>query len=479
MVLIGAKDNLVAGILLVFVLIATNVNNLVSPRLWGDAVSYFGSSLNMSSPEVSEVFANLRPAYGLVLILSSNLIDFGISAALFYFTAVFFNGLSAFLLADFLKKQGFSKTVCFISALGVITLPSFQNYTHDLVMWFFNPLIALIILLYSRAQLKKRITIWRLMPMCVLTVLVYQPLFGIILLLLFLQFLALQNRTATHESVLKSTIKCITYNCIALFLQVLVAIFFATSINRRFGIDLSTRTELVSNFYEIKQKIVWIISVLVGTLLRPWFVSTATPALITSFVISTTIIAVGFLKLRDSITEIKFILWIFPVLVLASVNAQLVIKQNQFEFRAFPSLCLGGLIWLVTLLDSVLSSLKIVLLKQAVVFILATAAFFATLSSSHNLWTRPTEMIDELINRALDSNSKRYCQIIPEETFTPRNNLGIYSIKSDLTMSWVRGKIINVIAQDRSIRGIEVVEVRDAEFCPSGFTKVDFTILSK
>jgi hypothetical protein len=166
-------------------------------------------------------------------------------------------------------------------------------------------------------------------------------------------------------------------------------------------------------------------------------------------------------------------------LVLASVNAQLVIKQNQFEFRAFPSLCLGGLIWLVTLLDSLLSSLKIVFLKQVVVFVLATAAFFATLSSSHNLWTRPTEMRDELINRALDSNSKRYCQIIPEETFTPRNNLGIYSIKSDLTMSWVRGKIINVIAQDRSIRGIEVVEVRDAEFCPSGFTKVDFTILSK
>ena len=478
-VLTGAKFNLVAGFFLVFVLIATNVNNLLSPRLWGDAVPYFGSKITFSSPEVMEVLSNLRPAYGLVLILTSNLIDFGISASLFYLTAVFFNGLSAFLLADSLKKQGFSKTVCFISALGVITLPSFQNYTQDLVMWIFNPLIALIIFFYSRAQLNNRLTIWRLMPLCVLTVLVYQPLFGIILLLFFLRLLALQNRTETQVLDLRSTLKFLAYNFVALFLQVLVALIFATCLNRRFGIELSTRTELVSDLYEVKQKVVWIISVLVGTLLRPWFVSTATPSLIASFVISTTIIIVGLLRLRNSIAETKFILGIFPVLVLFSSNAPLVIEQNQFEFRAFPSLCLGGLIWLITLLDSALSSFKIVFLQQILVFTIAIVAFLTTLSSSYNLWTRPTEIRDELINRALDSNSKKYCQIIPEGTFALLNNLGIYSIKSDLTMSWVRENIIRVIAKDRSIRGIEVVEVRNAELCPPEFERVDFTILSK
>lgn len=459
-----------------------NIQSFSDPYIWADAVSMFGIKQALYSDIHVAIVQDLRPGFGLIMVASSQLLANGFPLGLLFFIGAFGNLISAALLRKYLSDLNLPLIFQVLIPVGLLTLPSFQNYARDVVMWSFNWLIALILITFLLPRRKSRLILF--IFSVILITLTYPPLLGLIVIFLATKDLAsiaqLSNGKSTTEAKLNK--KLISPNYLtALFLSssttVLLAFIYAI---RSVG-DVSDRTDLLSSASEIKDKLIWISTTLFGTYMRPWALSTTPIALFLSISISLCIVlyarpALSKLNSRDKLICMVY----FPFLCLLSCGPQLLVSQNQFEFRSLPGLSLGGLIWLTSLSSlgaNFRKSQSFSVFRRVVAGTIIGLATLNSYNAGQQLWSKPTAARDEVLERTLKvTQQSEFCQVIPESLRIRDSRLGVYSLRSDLALLWVQQTIIPAFLGLSSPSEVEVVSVFSVDDCPVDFQVVNFSL---
>lgn len=419
---------------------------LIKPYLWADSVSWMNSDTSVPSLErMSEVIQNLRPIYALLLELSRGWFLLTQDTRLFGIIAVagaFFFTLSwkrILIILDFDKRfVGFA-------TVGVLALPTFQNYLYDTIMW---PMMWTCILVLKAFEftISDKAPRFKIAVLFLVSAnLVYQPISFIYVFLITLMLY--RNSTIQKRNVitlLKDSKLPFTIFTISVLLSVVLSLLCAKFL----GLELADRTQLIGNTNQLLNKLSWLGTTLFATFLRPFATNTEFP-----FILLTSIIAVAlslFFVVESMRKDPRFSHGIFfiPIGALASVFPHLVVESNQFEFRSIPGLSLASLIWTLLALRLTLARLMFTsIVKTTMASLLLLGVLINSYMLANELWIEPSHKRDQKMSELRYSGSN-LCFVLPKDAYVPIKRLGIYSLRTDLSLSWVQANL-SVLSSNR------------------------------
>jgi hypothetical protein len=458
--------------------IVLNSPQIFRPYLWADAVSYFGERLNGESPEITEIVSGLRPIYAWFVLQTSVLLDEGFPLHLFYVFSWLCNLACALYFFTIMKDYKFPFSISLLTSHAVIFLPPFQNYTHDLVMWPMNGLLLAILITFGKREIfgiKNRL---KTLITLIFAMAIYQPLAAFAALLIGIRFLSNVYQNKITREQLKSELRFSFKELFLLGTQLFFAYLLVKLLVRIDVSNLTNRAEFMSGPQDLISKLKWVATVWIPTFLRPTLVSTTNLSVFISITLSFILISLGFFKMRqDSILRILIVL-IFPFFTIAACGSHLVLRQNQFEFRSFPALCLGGFLWLSVLMQKLVSESsnngkRDIASSHLAMWLLGL--IFSAFISSWNLWINPTYARDRIIEEVMRDKPKMVCQVIPNRLYEPNKRLGIYSLKSDIILGWVNENIWTAPQVQNTKIPKEIIVTTSRKLCPDEYTIADFS----
>ena len=351
-----------------------------------------------------------------------------------------------------LKKNYFSDPLLTLAPLLLILIPGMQGYVYFLSCFPYSwaCLLGFISFDFINSQARSRIVVGFLL--IILAFLIYPAGAMFYFLSYFIDF----TIRFKQERTFRDNIKNLLGICLKLLAGSAMGWIIAKAVGVITKIEQASRIELVDSLDGAANKVAWVFTRIFVSEFRVFTVASPTPlrALIETAIVFLLLVLL-ILKPKDGLTlnkTLNFILLIFLPILGASPN--LIIRENQFEFRTLTSsYAMSLFLWIYSFqeiskkvsgrshLVKFLSAQNKDNFTRLVCTTLVLFIVFHTQQDSKQLWIKPSLIRDNLTNSAIqkirDDNTDSLCMVIPPTVYQPLNKLGIYSLKSDLVSSWV------------------------------------------
>lgn len=392
-----------------------------------------------------------------------------------------------------LKIAKFGGLVQYLTALAVVLIPGFQGYVYFLSCFPYSWACLLGFLSYDLINngSKKQIVIGIIF--LVLSFLIYPAGAMFYFVSYFIDYIPRYKR----DELFRRNIN----HFINIFLKLVgcsaLSFVIANFTRIQFGIEQATRIELVNNLEALIDKFYWVVTRLFVSEFRIFTVASPSPlqAAFESFFVFS-LITLFIFKPFKRWTLNRFLNFGFMLVIpLFGALPNLVIRENQFEFRTLTSLfTMSLMLWSYTVsamaqsflqnrfLNSRFSLQIISRVTQIILIITIFFAAFQVQQDSRNLWIGPSLARDKItVNVLRDVNpvgEEPICMVIPKKLFEPLDRLGIYSMKSDLLSFWVPDPYMRQQLKNLKLfphRQIIVLESRGE--CPASSILADYGAL--
>jgi hypothetical protein len=451
---IFGKGVRIKGVLCVFGIFQIFVFSpaLMNPIPWSDDWGYIFFANDTSRNVLHDAIASGRPILGFVdqfayqsEFIRSNLIIL----QLFSMT-----GLSILQLAIFskLQKNGFTYLISIFASLGLILIPGIQGYVYFLSC---SPYSWACLFGFLSYGLINSTGLNRKLIGCVLFItsfLIYPAGAMFYFLNYFIDFVLKVKQESDFCENLSHLLRVI----FKVALCSAVSILIGNLIMSFFRIEKAARIELVDDLASLLDKVFWASTRLFVSEFRIFTVASPSPvrAATEAFVLFS-LFVIYVLKPFKGLTwnrSLNFCLLL--VLPLLGALPNLLVRENQFEFRTLTATYAMGLVlWafcLHQLVDSIQESnfqkrkFSPENINRAVgvwFSLLLLVVLFHVQRDSRNLWIEPSLVRDEITSESLQNikatDTSPICMVIPEQVYLPLGKLGVYSMRSDLVSGWV------------------------------------------
>lgn len=439
-------------ILLASYCIFISIPLLYRPYFWADSFSYIAiNDRDTLDNSLLQVVQNFRPLYALFLQFSGEWFrstgDLRLMIIITLTGAIYFSSL----LMRILIFMSFSKLFATFAALLFLVLPTFQNYFYDPVMWPMTWTAALVLKAYLLVKSEGTGKSWIAVCLLVACSLVYQPIYALFILLIFLQMSqSLLLNTGAIRDILKVNLGSVIVFTKSFFISFGIGnltIFI-------YNLEPATRTLILGNLDEILEKLKWVGSVIFATFMRPFATNTSSVFISVSLIIGLCYSSfVLYESFRLSLRNLLGVMLI-PIGGIISIFPLLIVSQNQFEYRSIPGLGLASLLWLITSMKILFQKLKLSgaskLFYSIIFTIIMTSNSYLL---SQELWIIPTSSRD-IVLKQVKENAVGACLVIPKEAESRIKRLGIYSLRTDLVLSWVIENLTNIDGEKIEIKRV-------------------------
>ena len=402
-----------------------NLRFVTREYAWADDWSFLGSYVGYSPSHREEHLAGFRPILQLVFDSSFSQLDNVKDLAFLRIISVLGTMILSFYLYWCLRKLAWSPISSFCIAGFIQFLPSFQIYQKWATAFAYSWIALLSLLSFTLLRNNKIPLAFLLLNICFLT---YQPAatFGLVLVLANYLVKGTPDKTSTRFAILT------------------VGAFVTSTITSRvliyiLGIEPKERSGVISNFYELIDKVVWVVSRPLVLSIRPftWDSPSAFEAL-SLFPIILIVASATWLKFRSVKAYLGvvasylflFCLMLLPLLPLA---------ENQIEFRTLPATSVAGLMIMIWALKVVIPRRKaLVHVRNIAVTVSFVLIAYTSNSISQQVFIKP---YDRTKNFILEDSKKQYGDElfykIEYGNWPMRDYVGSPSVIYDLQMSWV------------------------------------------
>jgi hypothetical protein len=279
----------------------------------------------------------------------------------------------------------------------------------------------------------------------------------------------------------------------------LLSVLIARAISSLYGIKQTSRIEPINSLDSLFEKVVWVMSRIFVSEYRIFTVASPTPRqAATELIIVVATLTFFVLKPQKGLNInriLNFSLMLFIPLLGALPN--LIIRENQFEFRTLTATYAISLVFWVFCINEILQRIFTSSYRKGHHNVMhANKALYATFISlvllitfyvqedSKNLWVKPSIERDEITLAALNNNNfngrESICMVIPQEVFSPLNKLGIYSIRTDLVSSWVPEPYMRMQLKNFKVEeDIRIFVKKDMNDCDKSNTLIDYKSLGE
>ena len=444
---VGAK---VSGIV---ILLLTYSRGIFQESFWSDDYAIMGIR-----SMARHVLGDARPASAGLFSLSFSLIHSPGNAwvlRLLAFVAVVWIFLR---LANSIQDTSHRAIGIFALAVG-LCIPSFQLYIHWTIVWCFSwAALAGLYSFYfwfSRRIFKKLIAV----ALLALALTIYPPA-----ALFFFASIAVIN--VLNQSKITIFISQAVRALILFAISLPVSAFAALIAIRIAGISASGRVQLVQ-VADIPRKVIWILTRPLVVGLRPFTIDSPTPKIALFTVLP--MIAVLTLGLRRQSMEMEErFLWRALIVVaplLLSLLPIVVSSDNQIEFRVLPGYCWGlavlGVYFLLIEIEALFAKVGINVKQRQTLGLLISGVLSLVVIVSVNLryeqffaepYREKSAFLNEKISNCLkDKNVKDILILPPKYAFPTFQNLGVFSMTTDLASPWVPQPNVALLLRQRNI----------------------------
>lgn len=401
--------------------------------------------------------------------------------------------LLQFSLYSKLRQNGFANPMLTLAPLLLILIPGIQGYVYFLSC--FPYAWACLLGFLSFDFINSRTPFWIIIGsiFLIIATLIY-PAGAMFYLLSYLIDFITRFR---QERDFCSNIKHLFCILVKLMMYFAFSLIIARITQSYANIEKATRIELVNSLESLMEKVVWASTRLFVSEFRVFTVASPSPkraVIETALVLSLLVFFI--LKPFDSLTKNRaFNFFIMLFLPLLGAIPNLIILENQFEFRTLTSTYAMSLILWAYCFQEISHSVLRVKIKKKVFFyqyldkllglicmLLVAFTVFHAQGDSKDLWVKPSLIRDNLTESALNKikidNSSPICMIIPPTVYEPLDKLGIYSLKSDLASSWVPEPYMRLkLEQANLIQERKIYVTEDVNGCDASSVAINYKIL--
>ncbi len=368
-----------------------------------------------------------------------------------------------------IKKEKKSRSTQIIIAIAFCT-PGFQMYVHWAQTWSY--LWASVLGVIGFEYWKKQSRFHNLLGVLFLAVsiLIYPPAALFYFSLMLVSGIINENPTKILAIQLVQGIKFLFVSGIVSLVVIAISLHI-------YGVDRTERLRLVSTS-EILEKLTWFITRPIVTGLRPFLIDSPEPYLAAVSILP--VIAILFFGIKSQTRMLNERnaprILIFFLMASAPLIPILISPENQIEFRLI--VCFGWAIALLSLhfattaISDFLNSRKWLhfkgeYLRGLLISIIVFLAIFDVNQRYNELFKDSYQRKNLFLNAAVsdctkDFSIQRVRLIAPKEKFPLKNNLGVYSMQTDLYGPWVSIPNMKVILQEMKINApILYVEERE------------------
>lgn len=456
--------------------IISNVDLFFRQVAWSDDFAMRGDSLISGGRETFlQITANLRPLFALFLKATFTKIVYEENILILQLFSLIGMILLNIILLKILRDREFSQKFAVTLIFIANCLPSFQQYTHFATISIFTWVCAGSAIAYHLIP-KSKYAFWPFL-LILAGMLIYPPaaLFGLTLI-----SIDLAQEVILGKSIFTSAFRTKLQKIFLVYATgSLSGLLFAYTFGYLLDVQFAERTKLITSIPILLEKIQWVISYLFITSIRPLAIGAGDNIIITFQVLPVLLLiaitTMSFRNLRQQVTILA--LFIFP---LVSSLSNIVIAENQFEFRTLPGLCFGGLFACLFLIKLQIQRLPTKFSPRITHSILGLVLSVILVNShwnSYELWAAPGNVRQEVIAKNISNLTENVCLYLPNESLKPLARLGIYSMRSDLQSSWVTNNIFAFIPS--VARSTKTYVVNERENCGVNDQMIDFSQLSK
>ena len=394
-----------------------------------------------------------------------------------------------------LKKYNFAQPIAIFLPLTLILIPGFQSYVYFLSCFPYSWSCFFGFISYGliSSRAPNRMAIGG--SLLILSFLIYPAGSMFYFLSYFIDFMARFRENTKFLSNINHLVKA-TLKFLSFFL---LSVLIARAISSLYGIKQASRIEPINSLDSLFEKVVWVMSRIFVSEYRIFTVASPTPRqAATELIIVVATLTFFVLKPQKGLNInriLNFSLMLFIPLLGALPN--LIIRENQFEFRTLTATYAISLVFWVFCINEILQRIFTSSYRKGHHNVMhANKALYATFISlvllitfyvqedSKNLWVKPSIERDEITLAALNNNNfngrESICMVIPQEVFSPLNKLGIYSIRTDLVSSWVPEPYMRMQLKNFKVEeDIRIFVKKDMNDCDKSNTLIDYKSLGE
>jgi hypothetical protein len=425
---------------------------LRNPIPWSDDWTYIYFVNDPNRSVLHDAIAAGRPILGIVDQFAYQSVF--ITGNLIFLQLLSLSGLLLLQLALYsqLIKRGFGYPISILTSLALILIPGIQGYVYFLSCFPYSWACLFGYLSYSLVNnsVRNRTAIGYILLTG--SFLVYPAGAMFYFLGYFTDFILRFKQEVKFGSNIAHLFSIILKMALCSAVSMLIG-----RIARSFyGIEQASRIQLVSSLEGFIDKVVWALTRLFVSEFRIFTVSSPSAlraAIEACILISLFVIFI--LKPFYGLTLNKILNFCLLLAIpLLGAIPNLVIRENQFEFRTLTATFAMSLALWAFFLDQFLRQILVSnklknrfatqnINKAIGLFCvsLLLLTVFHVQRDSRNLWVKPSLARDEITRESLQKvktvNENSICMVIPEQVYAPLKRLGVYSMRSDLVSSWV------------------------------------------
>lgn len=456
--------------------IITNIDLFFRQFAWSDDFAIRADSVESGgSNTFYQVVGNLRPLYALFLKFTFVGIIREESILFLQLFSLLGMLLLNLIILKILRDRSFGIKFSLILILLTNCLPTFQQYNHFATISIFTWVCAASAVAYHLIP-SSRYAFWPFLITLTGT-LIYPPaaLFG--LTLISIDLVQEINRGGSIFSIsIKNKIRRIL---LVYGIGSMSGLTIAYFVGYLLDVQFAERTKLISTPTLLLDKVQFVVSYLFITSIRPLAIAAGDPKVIILQVIPILSLIVASLMTYHNWRQRASILALFVFPLISSVS-NVIIAENQFEFRALPGLSFGGLFACLFLIKLQILKISIKFSRKVLsltLVLLISAIIGNTQMNAYELWGAPASLRKEIVENSVSNLTKNVCLYVPVEAIKPLPRLGVYSMRSDLQSSWVTQ---NIFVFNPSVpSGTKTYVVDKRASCIASDLVIDFSSLTK
>ena len=485
---ITGSEHLVVGFILPMYSIVLFWPGLRHPMFWSDDWSYYWSNSSSEKSISTDGIAVGRPILGWVTQKAYAIPFFTDNLLVLHLIALSGLILLQFAIYKKMRSHNFNFILSLTSVLAIGLVPGFQEYIYFISCFSYSWACLLGFLSFILINASR----WSYRILGITALVVALLIYPAGAMFYFVGLVIRLIESFDYESSpLKITQRVFTTS-LKFVPSLIISFSIALMIQNSTGIHVASRIQYLKNIGAFIEKLKWVATRLFVSEFRIFTVSspTQTQAFI-EFAIVFCIIVVGLLipLKKNSLVRVLTI-GLILIIPLLGAAPNLIIQENQFEFRTLTSMYVMALmIWFYSisrLIGSVNSHRlisrdlmvkeRILLAIGGVILIMLT---IQTQSDSKAIWVDPSMNRDfitiENLDRVKDDSIVGICMIIPSEIYIPSKKLGIYSMKSDLVSEWVPDPYIRTMLYRRGYNFTGKVQVTKTQSeCRDHFLVINY-----
>ncbi len=249
------------------------------------------------------------------------------------------------------------------------------------------------------------------------------------------------------------------------------------------GVSLSSRSNLVTTPAELLDKVEWLVTRLIVTGARPFAISS--PSSVQAAVLAGPVLAVIvvglFLRFPGPARARALSLVLVAITVGMSVLPNVVVAENQFDFRIVACLAPLMLVLLVlaleTIIEVVLPSRRLAQwITVGVAAALAGWGFTVARSVVNDHFVRPGEAVHEYFRQQLAHVSREPSTVtiyVPSSGWEGPDDLGVLSTRSDLQHGWVAVPLARLVLRELGRSYAQRIAMREVHEIPRARNQSD------